>query len=277
MNTKTMIAMMLALPFQLQAATLILPATPATANSQNPSINPNVNVSIPAVATIQLDTVNAGTATTGAYTASATSGAYVALPLNLATLRLSSRTVINSSSITFGTTTTTTGVVGNILNSAPILSALVGANLTPQWSATIDLGDLGLNLQPSTTYDFNFSLAQNTSLLDNISPAVLNRFSVSVNDTSGTLPAQLLGLTDLTAASGTARFRFTTGAVVTDPTIRLSASALLDTDLLGSLLGTPNPNLYTVSNLNLTAIPEPQILPLLGIFGIVLLFRKRQR
>ncbi|GAA5120635.1 hypothetical protein JIN84_05830 [Luteolibacter yonseiensis] len=276
MKKNILVALLLALPVQLQAATVLLPVSNVTATSPDAAVpaNADVNLSLAGLANVGVNLTHNTNTVSGAYTATAGGSASVGLIL-AGTLKLFSNTIIGPSSIQFGTNRSTSGLVGVLGNN--ILGPIVNAGLTPQWSATIDLGDVGLNLAPSTTYDFTFNLAQTTSLLGNLSPAVLNRFSVSVNDSVGNVPAQVLGLTDLTASNGTARFRFTTGTSVVDPKLRLSASALLDTDLLGSLVGQPNANLYTVSGLNITAIPEPDIIPLMGLFGIILLFRKRQR
>lgn len=274
MKTYPLVSILLALPFQVQAATLLLPASPASATSPNPATNPNISTGVPGVATVSLDTTHAGTATSGAYVASATGGVSIALLSNLATAKLATHTTIGPSDIKFGTSTTSTGALGLITGNNAILGSAVGAGLSPQWSATIDLSDLGINLVASGTYEFSFNLAQTTSLLGDISPAVLNRFTVSVDDTVGVVSADVLGLTSLTSSNGVATFRFTTGSSVNDPKIRLGASALLDTDLLGGLLGQPNPTLYTVSGLNLTAVPEPDVCLLFGMVGTLLLIRR---
>lgn len=276
MKTYPIVSLLFALPFQVQAATLLLPATPASATSQDPATNPNLNLTVGAIASVRIDTTHPGTATSGAYVASARGGVAISALIGLASVKLATHTTIDSSSIRFGTSTTTSGLVGALIGNT-VLNTIVGAGLAPTWSATIDLSDLGLNLAPATTYDFTFNLAQTTSLLGNISPAVLNRFTVSVDDTVGVLTPQVLGLTDLTTSNGTARFRFTTGATVNDPKIVLGASALLDTDLLGGLVGQANPNLYTVSGLNVTAVPEPDVFLLFSMVGTILLFRRRQR
>ncbi len=276
MKTYRILPVLLALPFHLQAATLLLPSTPVSASSPNPATDPNLNVSIPFVASIFVDTTHEGTSASGAYSASATGGTSISLAGGLIGARLATHTTVGPTDIKFGTTTTYTGAVGSILANSSILSAVVGAGLAPEWSATIDLNDLGLNLQPSTTYDLSFNLAQTTSLLGDISPAVLNSFTVSVDHSAGVLPAQVLGLLDATSSSGLARFRFTTGSTIVDPTLQIGASALVDTDLLGGLLGQPNPTLYTLSGFNLTAIPEPNVVTLFGLFGVALLFRRRQ-
>lgn len=260
--------MLLALPFQLQAATLLLPATPASATSPNPTA---LALTV-GVASVYLDGTNAGTASSGAYDLTATGGTRISV-VALGTVRLQAHTTVDSTGIKFGTSTIGNG--GLLSSIGTVLTNTITAGLVPQWSATIDLSDLGLNLVPNGTYEFKFNLAQTASLLGNIAPAVLNRFSVSVEDTVGTINAQVLGLTDLTSTNGTATFRFTTGATVNDPSIRLSGSALLNTSLLGGLLGQTNPDLYTVSALNLTPVPEPDVFLLFGMVGIVLIFRRR--
>lgn len=271
-----LIPLLFTVPLQLHSATVVLPSIEVAASSPNPSVAPTANVSILGIADIAVDIANAGTTTSGAFGASAIGGTSITLLGDTVGAELVTHTSIASSGITFGTRTTYTGDVGQILANSAILSNIVGADLAPEWEATIDLTALGLNLSPSTTYALSFNLIQSTSLLGNLSPALFDTFTVAVGDSSGVLPAQFLGLTDFTASSGTATFTFTTGATVEDMTLTFGASALLDTDLLGDVLGAPNQTLYSMSNINFDVVPEPGVFTMLGVVGVAFAIRRRR-
>jgi hypothetical protein len=264
----------------LNAAIVTLPAVPVIAESPDPTA---VGVTVGGLATVAVDPVNPGTASSGAYSARAVGGVEVELlpifPLPpAASVILSTQTEITSSAINFNSHSDISGIVGQILSSTVILNNIIGAGLIPQWEASINLTSLGLNFDPSTDYSLTFNLVQSNSLLGNLSPAVLNQITASVGDSGGTLPAQVLGITDLFGSAGTVVLNFSTNATIDGPVVAtFGGSALLTTGLLGSVLGTANNTLYSISNINVNPIPEPSSWALSAVFiGSFVLRRKRQ-
>lgn len=279
MRNSTLYLLALFTPLGLHAAPITFPASTITANSPAPT---QVGVSVAGLATVAIDSVNSGTASGGSWQAEATGGVNVALlpvfPLpSLGAIALTTRTQVTNSQLNFNTHTEVTGVVGSILGSAPILTNIVGAGFTPQWEATVNLNDLGLNLTPSTQYALTFDVSQSNSLLGNLSPSILNRITASVGDSTSVFPAQVLGLTDLVGSTGKLTLNFTTDPTIDGPiTATFGGSALLNTTLLGSILGSADTNLYSLSTINVVPIPEPATWVFSAIFAGSAVLRRRR-
>ena len=288
MKTKLLLFAALAAPCGLHAATIALPVTPTFAISPDAGINPDISVSAGTMVNASIDTTHAGSTNTGDWAAAATGGTSVTLlgglggMITLAGLDLNTRTTLATDAIRFGTVTTSSGMAGSLL-SALNLQTIVGAGLVQTWSATVNLSALDLVFAPETTYSLTFDLTQSTALLGNLSPAVFNNFTATVGDNGGTygqgsLPAGLLGITDIFGESGKATLQFTTGSVMDGPVIAtFGASAAADTDLLDGLLRSSDTTLYTISGLDIQAVPEPSSIGMFVAFASLGLLRRKVR
>lgn len=279
MKTKLFTLAACALPAALTAATIDLPPVPATATSPNPSVNGNLIIGLPPALGAYIDTVNAGTASSGAWNGSATGSTSIGVAL-VGGADLRTQTMLGTGAIDFNTITSYTGLLGNVLDALELTDIVGAGALIQSWEASVNLTGLGFVLNPSTAYALTFDLTQSTSLLGNLSPAVFNSFTVEVGDSSGVMPAGLLGITDIFGGSGTVTFEFTTGAVIDGDVIAtFGATALADTNtnvqLLEALLGANGTStLYSISGI--TLIPEPGTGVLaLSCAGLLALRRRR--
>jgi hypothetical protein len=163
----------------------------------------------------------------------------------------------------------------------------IGLGLAMTWSATVtfDKENQELLLLPNSVYQVSFDVDGSNGLLKStlgITPA----FGLEMLDGAGnaiSCPAvdgslvnviglELLGIIGSPPESGRAVVQFQTGAnVPTGPAgLRFTGSALLPATALN--LGT---NFATISNIGVTAVPEPSALGL-GLLGLACAFRRRR-
>lgn len=206
------------------------------------------------------------------WTASATGGASVSL-LGIGLTETGAQVALTGSSLEFNVSNS--GAVGNLLD-----AGLDG--LSASWTATAHFDDAGnqLLLAPNTIYRVSFDVDGSNGLLNStlgITPA----FSVQLLDGggnavgsagSGTL-VNIVGLLGTGVPTGRATVDFVTSSSVNSlnaASLRFNGSALLNATALG--LGT---NFATVSNVDISAVPEPSIFGL-SCLGILTVLRRRR-
>jgi MYXO-CTERM domain-containing protein len=181
------------------------------------------------------------------------------------------------------------GLEFNISNDpGSILGALgVGLGLTMNWSATATFDEPGeeLFLLPNTIYRVVFDVDGSNGLL-NSTLGLTPTFGIEMLDGAGNAidsPAddgslvniiglELLGIIGSPPESGRATVDFQTGSTLPGGTagLRFTGSAILPATALN--LGT---NFATISNLSVTAVPEPSALAL-GLLGAAFALRRRR-
>jgi MYXO-CTERM domain-containing protein len=181
------------------------------------------------------------------------------------------------------------GLEFNISNDPDsILGALgVGLGLTMSWSATatFDAADEELFLLPNTVYRVIFDVDGSNGLL-NSTLGLTPTFGIEMLDGAGNpvdAPAEggtlvniigleLLGIVGSPPESGRAVVDFQTGATVGGGAagLRFTGSAILPATALN--IGT---NFATISNISVTAVPEPSAFAL-GLLGVAFALRRRR-
>ena len=181
------------------------------------------------------------------------------------------------------------GLEFNISNDpGSILGALgVGLGLTMNWSATATFDEPGeeLFLLPNTIYRVVFDVDGSNGLL-NSTLGLTPTFGIEMLDGAGNAidsPAEdgslvniigleLLGIIGSPPESGRASVDFQTGSTLPGGAagLRFTGSAILPATALN--LGT---NFATISNLSVTAVPEPSALAL-GLLGAAFALRRRR-
>ncbi len=172
----------------------------------------------------------------------------------------------------------------NVSNSAAVGDLLdAGLNgLSASWTATADFDQAGnqLLLAPNTIYRVSFDVDGSNGLL-NSTLGITPSFSVQLLDGSGSAVGtagsgtlvNIVGLLGTGVPSGRASVDFVTGSSVNGinpAALRFNGSATLNATALG--LGT---NFATISNVNISAVPEPSIYGL-SCLGILTFFRRRR-
>lgn len=241
----------------------------------NSTNNPNlfgpagsVNVPTPPAGILAVNLFNgsSGNQTLGTYwNANATGGVNLgALFLNLGSS--AAQVALTGNSLQF-----------NTVNAGLLGSLGVGPSFAESWSATGTFSNL--TMAAGQTYRLSFDVDGSNGLL-NSTLAIAPNFSVQLFDGGGTALAStssgtlinLIGLLGTGVTSGTVTLDFVAPVGVnTNPgSVRFNGDAAINATALN--LGT---NFATISNLNISAVPEPSAL-LLGAVGALGLLRRRR-
>lgn len=175
----------------------------------------------------------------------------------------------------------------NISSANPSLLDQLNTGLALSWSATATFDKSGnaLILAPNTTYRLEFDVDGSNGLL-NSALGILPNFGVEFLDGAGNavgavgggtlvniIGLEALGLLGPSPGQGRAKVQFTTGNTVGAgaASVRFTGGAILPVGILG--IGT---NFATISNMDISAVPEPSAL-LLASLGAGVALRRRSR
>ena len=206
------------------------------------------------------------------WAASATGGASVSL-LGIGLTETGAQVALTGSALQFNVSNS--AAVGQLLD-----AGLTGLSAT--WTATADFDQPGnqLLLAPNTIYRVSFDVDGSNGLL-NSTLGITPTFNVQLLDGSGTAVGtagsgtlvNVAGLLGTGVTSGRATVDFVTGSSVSGinpAALRFSGGATLNATALG--LGT---NFATISNVDISAVPEPTIFGL-SCLGILTFLRRRR-
>lgn len=202
-------------------------------------------------------------------------------------------TQLTPTTVNFNLSTAVGGVVGDVVGT---LGANLGSlGIAQQWGASVNAtsagnGGLGMTFASNTTYAFSFDLTANTGLLggsDLLQANVLNSLTFTARDSNGQIATAtgnspgLLGLVQLTdPEDGRVTFTFTTpGSINGNVFIDIEATNLASTNLnaLSSIIGNTSDTdtIYSLSGFDISVVPEPGSMGLLGLGALGLLRRRR--
>lgn len=216
------------------------------------------------------------------WTAQATGGAVLGsdLPLvpEVRVLETGAQVALTGSALQFNINNDPDSLLGNVG---------IGLGLALSWSATATFDAAGqeLLLLPNSIYQVSFDVDGSNGLL-NSTLGVLPTFGLEMLDGAGNaihsptqdgtlvnvIGLELLGIIGSPPESGRAVVQFQTGANVPNgaASLRFTGSAFLPATALN--LGT---NFATISNIGVSAVPEPSSLGL-GLLGLALVLRRRR-
>lgn len=195
--------------------------------------------------------------------------------------QLAAYTQTTGDTLVFGREITTDAEILEIVDAGPALEGLVndlaGASVLYDWQAQTSV--TGLAIVPDQLYRVDFTVTSGAGLpvnvLDSSTFGITSAGVTGASNESAEL-LDLLGLLSIgnNSSTGDFSFEFKSSQALSQLDFEFEATTGVGVTALGGTAA--NQNVLTFSNFNVTAVPEPSVSLLAGIFAVALMSRRRK-